>query len=194
MEKNTNRKVYESEKVKDYRELVKRTVSKYPNNIAYRYKKDHTVKEPEYIEKTYAELDEDIKYVSTALLNLGLEGKKIIIIGRNRYEWCVSYLATTTGKMIIAPLDKALPENEIETLVKRSGAEAVIFDDKYLEAVLWHELLHFIIPNHSKRFHEILSYHMPEYNVLIKEIYSKFIASWSKKWKRLNSIKSNTSS
>ena len=45
------------------------------------------------------------------------------------------------------------------------------FDDKYLEAVLWHELLHFIIPNHSKRFHEILSYHMPEYNVLIKEIY-----------------------
>lgn len=133
MEKNTNRKVCESEKVKDYRELVKRTVSKYPNNIAYRYKKDYTVKEPEYIEKTYAELDEDIKYVSTALLNLGLEGKKIIIIGRNRYEWCVSYLATTTGKMIIAPLDKALPENEIETLVKRSGAEAVIFDDKYLE-------------------------------------------------------------
>ena len=45
------------------------------------------------------------------------------------------------------------------------------FDEKYLEAVLWHEILHFIIPNHSKRFHEILSYHMPEYNTLIKEIY-----------------------
>lgn len=133
MEKNIDRKVCESEEVKDYRELVKRTVTKYPKNIAYKYKKDYTAKEPEYIEKTYEELDKDIKYVSTALLNLGLENKKIILIGKNRYEWCVSYLATTTGDMVIAPLDKALPENEIETLVKRSGAEAIIFDDKYLE-------------------------------------------------------------
>lgn len=45
------------------------------------------------------------------------------------------------------------------------------FDPKYLEAVLWHELLHFIVPNHSKRFHELLNYHMPEYDNLIKEIY-----------------------
>ncbi len=45
------------------------------------------------------------------------------------------------------------------------------FDDKCLEAVLWHELLHFVIPNHSKRFHEVLSLHMPNYETLIKSIY-----------------------
>lgn len=32
-----------------------------------------------------------------------------------------------------------------------------------LEAVFWHECLHFILPNHSKRFHELLLYHMPDY-------------------------------
>ena len=45
------------------------------------------------------------------------------------------------------------------------------FDDKCLEAVLWHEILHFVIPNHSKRFHEVLNLHMPNYETLIKSIY-----------------------
>lgn len=44
------------------------------------------------------------------------------------------------------------------------------FDEKCFEAVLWHELLHFIIPNHSKRFHEVLAYHMPDYEAIIKTI------------------------
>ena len=35
--------------------------------------------------------------------------------------------------MVIVPLDKALPEKEIESLIIRSGAEAVIFEDKYEE-------------------------------------------------------------
>lgn len=36
-----------------------------------------------------------------------------------------------------------------------------------LEAVFLHECLHFILPNHSKRFHDLLSYHMPEYKKII---------------------------
>lgn len=45
------------------------------------------------------------------------------------------------------------------------------FDEKCLEAVLWHEILHFVIPNHSKRFHEVLEYHMRDYKEIIKSIY-----------------------
>lgn len=45
------------------------------------------------------------------------------------------------------------------------------FNDECLEAILWHEILHFIIPNHSKRFHDILEYHMPRYKEIIKSIY-----------------------
>ena len=35
--------------------------------------------------------------------------------------------------MIVVPLDKALPDNEIESSVIRSEVEAVIFDKKYLD-------------------------------------------------------------
>ena len=122
-------------KVENYRELIQMVESKYAKNVAYRYKKDYTAKEPEYIQKTYEETINNVKAVGTKFIELGLQGKKIILIGKNRYEWCVSYFAITTSNMIVAPLDVALPDNEIETLVKRSGAEAIIFDKKFVELV-----------------------------------------------------------
>ena len=42
-------KVYETEKVEDLKQLLERTVEKYPNNIAYKYKKNHQSETPEYI-------------------------------------------------------------------------------------------------------------------------------------------------
>ena len=122
--------------VNDFRELLENSKELYGEKVAYKYKKYHTATEPKYIEKTYKQTVADIKALSTALLNMGLQGKKIVIIGRNRYEWCVSYLAVTTGDMVIVPLDNALPDNEIEPLVRRSEAEAVIYDDSYMEVML----------------------------------------------------------
>ena len=129
-----NKIVYKDvEKIENYRELLEKTVEKYPNNIAYTYKKDITSKTPEYIQKTYTQFREDIENLGTALLQLGLENKKIILISNNRYEWCTSYLSITLGNMIVVPLDKALQEKEIENLIIRSGAEAVIYEEKYKE-------------------------------------------------------------
>ena len=136
MKGTKSRKIYKSEPIKNFRELLERVEEKYSNNIAFKYKKDATVKEPEYIEKTYAQYIKDIKALSTNLLSLGYKGKKVAVIGNNRYEWCTTYMAVTTGGMIIVPLDKALPNNEIENLVKRSGAEVVIFDKKYMDVML----------------------------------------------------------
>ena len=130
---NENRKVYQAREVKNYRELVDYSCTQYAQNIAYKYKKDHTAKEVQYIEKTYEQFGKDIKAISTGLLNLDLMGKRVVVIGNNRYEWCVSYFAITCGNMVVVPIDKALPDNEIETLIKRSEAEAIIFDKKYLE-------------------------------------------------------------
>ena len=102
-------------KVENYRELIQMVESKYAKNVAYRYKKDYTAKEPEYIQKTYEETINNVKAVGTKFIELGLQGKKIILIGKNRYEWCVSYFAITTSNMIVA--------------------EAIIFDKKFVELV-----------------------------------------------------------
>ena len=79
---------------------------------------------------------EDVKALSTSLLELGFEKEHIAVIGNNRYEWCVTYMAVTTGNMVIVPIDKALPENEIENLITRSKAKIVFFDKKYNDVML----------------------------------------------------------
>ena len=132
---NENRKVYEPRIIKNYREMIEYSVKNYADKVAYKYKKNGDLKHVEYVEKTYEQVGKDIKAFATALLNQGLEHKKIVVIGNNRYEWCVSYLAVTSGNMIIVPLDKALPDNEIENLVTRSEAEVAIFDKKYVEVM-----------------------------------------------------------
>ena len=132
--KSNPRAVYtDIQPIKNFRELLKRAEEKFATNVAYKYKKDYTAKEPEYIEKTYQNVVDNVKAVGTKLLDLGLEGKKAIIIGKNSYQWCISYFAVTTSNMVIAPLDVALPSNEIENLVKRSKAEVMIFDKKFMD-------------------------------------------------------------
>lgn len=122
-------KLYDADKINDFRELVDRYSKLYPNDTAFEYKEHPDSKE--HIKITYSQFVSDIKTLGTALINLGLSKKKVAIISPNRYEWCVSYLAITTSDMIVVPLDRALPDNEIEDLIVRSEAEAVIFDKKY---------------------------------------------------------------
>ena len=68
----------------NYRELIDYAEENYKENIAYKYKENTTSKP---VEKTYKQTVEDVKALSTALLNKGLSGKKIALIGSNRYEW-----------------------------------------------------------------------------------------------------------
>lgn len=135
MEMKKNHEVYEPIQVKDYRELIKNSTEKFGEKIAFKYKKRDKNKEVTYVEKNFNCFAEEIKALSTKLLEMGLEEKKIAIISDNRYEWCVSYLAITTGNMVVVPLDKMLPPNEIESLITRSGAIAAIFEEKYKETM-----------------------------------------------------------
>jgi long-chain acyl-CoA synthetase len=127
---NKKRILYDAKEFRDIRELVANTVNEYPENVAFIIKEKQNEKVT-YKNITYKMLQEDINKLGTALINMGLQGKRIAIIANNRYEWCLSYLTTLCGVGIIVPLDKSLPAGEIESLLQRSYADAVIFEDKY---------------------------------------------------------------
>ena len=128
------RKLYNADEIYNFRELVDRYESLYSNKLAFTYKLEP--KSKEYIKKTYSDFVLDIKNLGASLISLGLSKKRVAIIAPNRYEWCVSYLAITTSDMVVIPLDKSLPSNEIESLIIRSEAEAVIFDKEYSETFI----------------------------------------------------------
>lgn len=126
-------KGHEMGNIKNFKELLNRAEEKYGDKIAFEYKKDYTQKNPEYIKHTFREYKEDVTSLGTALIDMGLEGKRVALIGNNSYEWCTTYIAVTAGNMVIVPLDKALPEVEIKSLIQRSKADIAIFDEKYLK-------------------------------------------------------------
>jgi len=113
---------------KDLKDMLKKSGEKFGDRPAYIYKTDEPGK---FKEITHKEFRDDINNFGTALINLGLKGKRIAVISENRYEWGVAYLATATGVGIIVPLDKALPDNEIESLMIRSEIEAIVYSSKY---------------------------------------------------------------
>ena len=84
-----------------------------------------------YREITYREAHQDSDALGTALISLGLKGKRVAVIGDNCYEWAISYFAVTGGTGVVVPLDKELPEKELKQLVIAADVEGVIFSPKY---------------------------------------------------------------
>ena len=129
--KKLNSEIYKIDEIYNFRDLVNHSASKYSNNVAYKFKKNLGKPNQKIVEKTYSQIKEEIEAFGTTLLKMGLENKKVAVIGNNRYEWCVTYLTVTTSNMVIVPLDKALPDAEIKSLIKRSKADAVVYENKY---------------------------------------------------------------
>lgn len=84
---------------------------------------------------SYSQFKEDVDSFGTALLSLGLKDKCIAVIGENRYEWCVAYLASIGGTGIIVPIDRELPNLEIENILSRCNADAIIYSAKHHECM-----------------------------------------------------------
>jgi len=117
---------------KNLREIIRYAVKEYPNNKAFIIKnKDMKT----YTNITYKRFQEDINKLGTALLKLGLQNKRVAIIGKNRYEWALSYFAVVNGLGTVVPLDKGLPDVEIESSLERSKADAIVFEESYLPVI-----------------------------------------------------------
>ncbi|MGE5472905.1 MAG: AMP-dependent synthetase/ligase [Ignavibacteriales bacterium] len=119
---------YQAVQISNLKEMLTSSCNTYAEKTAFLVKNKET---HEYVSILYSQLKNDVEALGTALVNLNLQGKRIAIIGENRYEWAVSYLAVVNGTGVVVPLDKELPENEIESLLKRSEANAVIFSGKH---------------------------------------------------------------
>ena len=123
-------KVVEIENLKD---MLKKSGELYGNSPAYKFKTNEPGK---FRIITHAEFRKQVDYLGTALINLGLKEKRIAVISENRYEWGLAYLAVACGTGVVVPLDKSLPPNEIESLIIRSGVEAIFYSNKYDEIMM----------------------------------------------------------
>ncbi|MBE6628037.1 MAG: long-chain fatty acid--CoA ligase [Ruminococcaceae bacterium] len=78
---------------------------------------------------SYADFCRDTDALGTALCQMGLQGKKILLIGKNCYAWTLSYMACVCLGVVV-PLDRELSAEEIGRFAELSEASAVIFGDE----------------------------------------------------------------
>jgi len=119
-------------KFTDLKDMLNKTEEIYKDKAAYKFKTD---KAGELRIITHKEYRDQVKALGTALIDMGLKGERIAVISENRYEWGLAYLSIATGTGVVVPLDKALPENEIESLMIRSEVKAIFYSSKYDEAM-----------------------------------------------------------
>ena len=126
-----SKKLYECIEITDLKDMLNKTKDIYANRPAYKIRNG----EGKYIVFTHKEVRDMIDALGTALCNLGLQGKRIAVIGENRYEWEIAYLSIVCGTGIVVPIDKALPENELKSVIERSEVEAIFYSGKYSESI-----------------------------------------------------------
>lgn len=124
---------YEVKDYKTVKEIFDKSTIKYEDKVCILEKYDH--KAP-YTEITYGQFRKDVIGFGTGLIKLlHLKDKRVVIIGENTYGWYVSYMAMLCGVGIAVPVDKELPANEIENVIKRAKASAVIYSTKKKEVI-----------------------------------------------------------
>ena len=112
----------------DLKDMLKQSGEVFGDRPAYIFK---TETKGEFRTITHKEFRDQINALGTALIQMGLKDKRIAVISENRYEWELAYLAIAAGTGSVVPLDKALPDNELESLILRSQVEAVFYSKKY---------------------------------------------------------------
>ncbi|NLI57233.1 MAG: AMP-binding protein [Clostridium sp.] len=175
-----NRELNKVRPIKDLKDMLNSSVELYGDKAAFLSKPKG---ETAYTPISYKQFKSDVDAMGTVLIDLGLKNKKIALIGENRYEWSISYLSVVNGTGVIVPLDKELPANEIELLLKRSQADAIIYSESIKDKIepLYEKkstvLQYFISMDSEENNSNILSFHslLQKGHELLKEGRREFI-------------------
>ena len=119
--------LYDVREVRDLKDMISSSAKLFKDDVAY-LQKDRPG--GEFQPLTYGEFYKQMEALGTRLLDLGLKDKNIAVIGDSCYEWIMTYFAVVCGVGVIVPLDKNLPREELNNLVKRSGAAAIVYTKK----------------------------------------------------------------
>ncbi len=114
----------------DLKDMLYKTTLRNQNKVAFKLKDN----EGKIVNTTYLDFRKDVEALGTKLIEMGLKNKRIAIIGKNSYEWAVSYLACVVVGIVV-PIDKESSDENIKEFLNSSKADAIISDTKFLDRI-----------------------------------------------------------
>ena len=123
---------YPADPITDIRDMLLKSTAKHKNKIALQSKKAG-----QWTPITYEELRTEVELIACGLEASGLKPVtgRLAIVGDNRPEWAISYLAAACTGIVCVPIDRDLKETEVHNILLLSDAQILIGDDKHLEMI-----------------------------------------------------------
>lgn len=115
---------YTEKRFDSFRELINNSATRFKNKTAFLIK----LGENSYRKVSYRELRESYYRLCMYLIGRGLEGRRIVVIGKNSYAWTLSYLAAATVGVAV-PVDKELSREDIDNFIDAANGALVLADE-----------------------------------------------------------------
>ncbi len=121
-------KIYNEVRFSDFRQIINHSAEKFAKNTAFIIKNS----DENYSKINYSEFKNRFYTLSQKLIDLKLKGKRIAVIGKNSFEWVLSYFcAAVVG--VVVPLDKELCPEDVRDFMISAECSAICGDDEYLK-------------------------------------------------------------
>jgi len=125
------KKYHKTEEVTNFKDMLYRSSNIYRSRTAFK-KKDE---KGNIVSISYEQFKNDVVYLGTSLLEKGFLNKRIAVIGKNSYQWCVSYLAASIVGVVV-PIDKELHTDDVINFMNVSQTVCILGDSKNLDSIL----------------------------------------------------------
>lgn len=123
-------KFHKTVPITDLKDMLYKSAERFANKPAFKLKDSIGT----IYKVTYSQFKEDVVNLGTKLIDLGLLKKKIAVIGKNSYNWAVSYLAASILGIVV-PIDKELHNRDVVNFLNVSEAACVLGDGKSLSSI-----------------------------------------------------------
>lgn len=125
------KKYHKTEEVTNFKDMLYRSGDIYRSRTAFKGKDENGA----ITTITYEQFKNDVVSLGTSLLRKGFSKKRIAVIGKNSYQWCVSYLAASIVGIVV-PIDKELHTDDVINFMNVSQTVCILGDSKNLDCIL----------------------------------------------------------
>ncbi len=101
------------------------------DKVAYRY-----IVGKEVLSLTYTEFHTMIHEAAAAFDTMGLQGKRVAVIGDTSPQWICTYVAAMAAGCVVIPMDKELEIGEIRKFLNIVEAEAIVYSKSFNEKLI----------------------------------------------------------
>ena len=107
---------------RDLRELLERSAARYGTKTAIRDKKDGI-----YQDVSYARFGREVKALARMLAGRFSVGDRVLVMGRNSYEWVLSFFSLIELGAVPVPVDPALRTGQLVAIAATAEAKGVLY-------------------------------------------------------------------